>query len=77
MTNSKLKTTKKAKIEEVDVDVDVEDEETVDENARTDAEEEGYLDGMHDEKEDLDEGALDKLKLSSTLIKNYFLKSLQ
>jgi hypothetical protein len=48
--------------EEVDVDVDVEDEETVDENARTDAEEEGYLDGMHDEKEDLDEGALDKLK---------------
>ena len=48
--------------EEVDVDVDVEDEETVDENARTDAEEEGYLDGMHDEKEDLDEGAMDKLK---------------
>ena len=48
--------------DEVDVDVDVEDEETVDENARTDAEEEGYLDGMHDEKEDLDEGALDKLK---------------
>jgi hypothetical protein len=41
---------------------EVEDEETVDENARTDAEEEGYLDGMHDEKEDLDEGALDKLK---------------
>jgi hypothetical protein len=41
--------------EEVDVDVDVEDEETVDENARTDAEEEGYLDGMHDEKEDLNE----------------------
>jgi len=48
--------------EEVDVDVDVEDEETVDENARTDAEEEGYLDGMHDEKEDLDEGMMDKLK---------------
>jgi hypothetical protein len=48
--------------EEVDVDVDVEDEETVDENARTDAEEEGYLDGMHDEKEDLDEAAMDKLK---------------
>jgi hypothetical protein len=48
--------------EEVDVDVDVEDEETVDENARTDAEEEGYLDGMHDEKEDLDEGAMEKLK---------------
>ena len=48
--------------DEVDVDVDVEDEETVDENARTDAEEEGYLDGMHDEKEDLDESALDKLK---------------
>jgi hypothetical protein len=48
--------------EEVDVDVDVEDEETVDENARTDAEEEGYLDGMHDEEEDLDEGMMDKLK---------------
>jgi len=48
--------------EEVDVDVDVEDEETVDENARTDAEEEGYLDGMHDEKKDLDEAAMDKLK---------------
>ena len=48
--------------EEVDVDVDVEDEETVDENARTDAEEEGYLDGMHDEKEDLDEGIFDKIK---------------
>jgi len=48
--------------EEVDVDVDVEDEETVDENARTDAEEEGYLDGMHDEKKDLDEGIFDKIK---------------
>ena len=31
--------------------------EGLDENARTDAEEEGYLDGMKDEKEDLDEDA--------------------
>ena len=30
--------------------------EVVDEDARTDAEEEGYLDGMKDEKEDVDEG---------------------
>jgi len=48
--------------EEVDVDVDVEDEETVDENARTDAEEEGYLDGMRDEKEDLDEEEKDNME---------------
>ena len=31
----------------------------VDEDARTDAEEEGYLDGMRDEKEDIDEGGYD------------------
>ena len=47
-----------------DIDIEVEDEEevTIDENARTDAEEEGYLDGMKDEKEDMDEGVMDKLK---------------
>ena len=32
------------------------------ENARTDAEEEGYLDGMRDEKEDLEDKAKDKAK---------------
>ena len=32
------------------------------ENARTDAEEEGYLDGMRDEKEDLEDKAKDKKK---------------
>ena len=32
------------------------------ENARTDAEEEGYLDGMRDEKEDLEDKAKDKVK---------------
>lgn len=47
--------------EDVDVDVDAE-EVTLDENERTDAEEEGYLDGMHDEKEDMEEGITDKLK---------------
>lgn len=49
---------------EDDEDIDVEDdtEVTVDENARTDAEEEGYLDGMHDEKEDLEEGLGDLAK---------------
>ena len=51
-----------------DIEVSDSEEETIDENARTDAEEEGYLDGMHDEKYDLtkeetmDEGIKDKLK---------------
>ena len=47
-----------------DIDIEVEDDEevTIDENARTDAEEEGYKDGMKDEKEDMDEGVMDKLK---------------
>jgi len=51
-------------VEDEDIDIDVEDEEevSIDENARTDAEEEGYLDGMHDEKEDMEEGIADKLK---------------
>ena len=41
--------------EEVDVDVEIEDdEEVMAENARTDAEEEGYKDGMKDEKEDME-----------------------
>ena len=50
--------------EDEDIDIEVEDEEevTIDENARTDAEEEGYKDGMKDEKEDMDEGVMDKLK---------------
>jgi hypothetical protein len=41
--------------EDEDIDIDVEDEVevTMDENARTDAEEEGYKDGMEDEKEDM------------------------
>ena len=51
--------------DEIDVededDIDVEDETEVDvevtEDARTDAEEEGYKDGMKDEKEDLEEDA--------------------
>ena len=51
---------------EDDEDIDVEDDTEVDvevnENARTDAEEEGYKDGMKDEKEDMDEGMADKLK---------------
>ena len=51
---------------EDDDDIDVEDDTEVDvevnENKRTDAEEEGYLDGMRDEKEDMDEGVMDKLK---------------
>ena len=37
-----------------------EEEEKMDENARTDAEEEGYLDGMHDEKVDMEDKAKDK-----------------
>lgn len=37
-------------------------DEPVSENARTDAEEEGYKDGMKDEKADLEEGFLDFLK---------------
>ena len=43
--------------EDEDIDIEVEDDEevTIDEDARTDAEEEGYLDGMKDEKEDMDE----------------------
>jgi hypothetical protein len=51
-----------------DIEVSDSEEETIDENARTAAEEEGYLDGMHDEKYDLtkeekmDEGIKDKLK---------------
>lgn len=51
-----------------EIEVSDSEEETIDENARTDAEEEGYLDGMHDEKYDLtkeetmDEGIKDKLK---------------
>ena len=50
--------------EDEDIDIEVEDDEevTIDENARTDAEEEGYKDGMKDEKEDMDEGVMDKLK---------------
>ena len=41
--------------EEVDVDVEIEDdEEVMAENARTRAEEEGYKDGMKDEKEDME-----------------------
>jgi hypothetical protein len=50
--------------EDEDIDIEVEDEEevTIDENERTDAEEEGYLDGMRDEKDDMDEGLMDKLK---------------
>ena len=41
--------------EEVDVDVEIEDdEEVMAEDARTDAEEEGYKDGMKDEKEDME-----------------------
>ena len=37
-----------------------EEEDKMDENARTDAEEEGYLDGMHDEKVDMEDKAKDK-----------------
>ena len=48
--------------EEIDVEDDTEVDVEVNENARTDAEEEGYLDGMKDEKEDMDEGIMDKLK---------------
>jgi len=36
-----------------EIEVSDSEEETIDENARTDAEEEGYLDGMRDEKYDL------------------------
>ena len=39
-----------------------EEEDKMDENARTDAEEEGYLDGMHDEKVDMEDKAKDKDK---------------
>jgi hypothetical protein len=39
-----------------------EEEDKMDENARTDAEEEGYLDGMHDEKVDMKDKAKDKDK---------------
>lgn len=51
-----------------EIEVSDSEEETIDENARTDAEEEGYLDGMRDEKYDLtkeemvDEGIKDKVK---------------
>jgi hypothetical protein len=40
---------------EIDIEVEDEEEVTVDENARTDAEEEGYKDGMKDMKSDLGE----------------------
>jgi hypothetical protein len=48
--------------EEIDVEDETEVDVEVNENARTDAEEEGYLDGMRDEKEDMEEGIADKLK---------------
>jgi len=50
--------------EDEDIDIEVEDEEeiTIDENERTRAEEEGYEDGMEDEKKDMDEGMMDKIK---------------
>jgi hypothetical protein len=55
--------------EDVDIDIEVEDEEeiTVDENARTDAEEEGYKDGMKDEKEDLGEDLKEAMDTVATL----------
>jgi hypothetical protein len=65
VTSGELEAGEEFEVED-DEDIDVEDETEVDvevnENARTDAEEEGYLDGMHDEKEDMEEGIADKLK---------------
>ena len=55
--------------EDEDIDIEVEDDEevTIDEDARTDAEEEGYLDGMKDEKEDLRDDLKEAMKTVATL----------
>tara|TARA_R110002049_G_scaffold39619_2_gene121719 strand:+ start:1737 stop:2747 length:1011 start_codon:yes stop_codon:yes gene_type:complete len=55
--------------EDEDIDIEVEDDEevTIDENARTDAEEEGYKDGMKDEKEDLKDDLKEAMKTVATL----------
>ena len=55
--------------EDEDIDIEVEDDEevTIDEDARTDAEEEGYKDGMKDEKEDLKDDLKEAMKTVATL----------
>jgi hypothetical protein len=66
VTSGELEAGEEFEVEDDEENIDVEDETEVDvevnENARTDAEEEGYLDGMRDEKEDMEEGIADKLK---------------
>ena len=46
-------------------------EEEMDENARTDAEEEGYLDGMKDEKEDMEDEEIDLDDMSEEDLKKF------
>ena len=53
--------------EEIDIDVEDEEEVTIDEDARTDAEEEGYKDGMKDEKEDLKKDLEEAMNTVATL----------
>ena len=53
--------------EEIDIDVEDEEEVTIDEDARTDAEEEGYKDGMKDEKEDLKKDLKEAMNTVATL----------
>jgi len=66
VTSGELEAGEEFEVEDDEENIDVEDETEVDvevnENARTDAEEEGYLDGMRDEKKDMEEGIADKLK---------------
>ena len=66
VTSGELEAGEEFEVEDDEENIDVEDETEVDvevnENARTDAEEEGYLDDMRDEKEDMEEGIADKLK---------------
>jgi len=60
--------------EEIDIDVEDEVEVTMDENERTDTEEEGYLDGEKDAREDLEEAmktvAVLKLELNEINLLN-------
>ena len=55
-----------------DAGEDAEDiKDKIDEDARTDAEEEGYLDGMKDEKEDMEDDDIDLDDLSEDDLKDY------
>ena len=57
--------------DKMEVAAHADDKDDVKEDARTDAEEEGYLDGMKDEKEDMEDDEIDLDDLSEDDLKDY------